>query len=152
MRSVLCKSSRLAVQEYAKENFLSGSKAFGIGKAGIQIAMLAAIFTSAASAVSSQQATFFWGAAIEASNEDAQSSQMHFNNGMVAGQVNAALDDVLYEGSTINILSIGSQTVVSTSVIGNDNHVDITANQDSSNSGDVSNSGSVSLSTFLGGE
>lgn len=75
-----------------------------------------------------------------------KSSSAHLANGIVAGQVNAARNGVLLEsgvGSNITIQSIGSQTVVSTSIIGNDNDADITATQTSENSGDVSNQGTV---------
>jgi hypothetical protein len=95
---------------------------------------------------SAQQATYFWGTVVDGSGLGPASSEMHLNNGIIAGQVNAAGDGILYEGSTISILSIGSQSVISTSIVGDNNSVDVNADQNTSNSGDVSNSGSV---TFL---
>lgn len=94
---------------------------------------------------SAQQVTFLWGTAVDGSSSD--SGEMHLNNGIVAGQVNAARDGILYQGSTISILSIGSQSVISTSIIGDNNSVDVEADQNASNSGDVSNSGSVTFPT-----
>jgi hypothetical protein len=96
-------------------------------------------------------ATHFWGTSSNSSTSPVASSLMHVNNGLAAGQVNAALDGFLYEGSSISVLSIGSQTVVSTTVIGDDNDVDIDADQNAENSGDVSNDGTVEVVTNEGG-
>ncbi|WP_419909707.1 hypothetical protein [Hoeflea sp.] len=74
------------------------------------------------------------------------SSESHLANGIVAGQVNAAEDGLLFDNGTagtFTIQAIGSQTVVSASIIGNDNIANITADQTSSNSGDVSNEGEI---------
>lgn len=96
------------------------------------------------------QATVMWGA----SNQTAQgtatgpnSSNMHYSDGIVAGQVNAARHGILYQGSTIYITSIGSQSVVSNSIYGNGNKLVVNASQSSQNSGSVKNSGSISVST-----
>jgi hypothetical protein len=110
-------------------------------------ALIAALVSWMPISAAAQQATYFWGTVAETSYPGRASSEMHVNNGLGAGQVNAARVGILYEGTTISILSIGSQNVVSTSIIGNDNSVNVTADQDSSNTGDVSNSGSVSLFT-----
>ena len=75
-----------------------------------------------------------------------ESSEAHLANGIVAGQVNAAEDGLLYDNGTagtFTIQAIGSQTVVSTSIIGNGNIADIMADQTSSNTGDVSNDGEI---------
>ncbi|RIA55761.1 hypothetical protein [Dichotomicrobium thermohalophilum] len=76
----------------------------------------------------------------------AASSAAHVQNGTVAGQVNAAEEGLLLatgsEGS-ITIQSIGSQTVVSSTISGNDNSIHTHADQDSTNSGDVTNDGQV---------
>lgn len=95
-------------------------------------------------------ATHFWGTSSNSSTSPVASSLMHLNNGLAAGQVNAALDGFLYEGSSISVLSIGSQTVVSTTVIGDDNDVNINADQTANNSGDVSNDGTVEVVTNEG--
>lgn len=92
-------------------------------------------------------ATYFWGTSSSASSSPLGSSLMHTNNGLAAGQVNAALDGILYQGSSISVVSIGSQTVVSTTVIGDDNDVSIDADQNAENSGDVSNDGTVEVVT-----
>lgn len=70
----------------------------------------------------------------------------HNQNAAVAGAVNAAQAGALFNGgpgSSISITSIGSQNIVSNTVIGDGNNVDIDANQSSSNTGQVSNSGAV---------
>ena len=76
----------------------------------------------------------------------AASSAAHVQNGTVAGQANAAEEGLLLstgsEGS-ITIQSIGSQTVVSSTISGNDNSIDTSASQSSQNSGDVTNDGQV---------
>jgi hypothetical protein len=74
-----------------------------------------------------------------------QSSQMHAANGIVAGQVNAARDDILYNGTSVSITSIGSQSVINTTIYGDNNVVDVDATQESSNSGDVDNNGSITI-------
>jgi len=70
---------------------------------------------------------------------------MHFANGIVAGQVNAARDGILYDGVSINVTSVGSQNVISTTVIGDGNEVDVDADQSASNSGDVRNDGTINV-------
>ena len=87
-----------------------------------------------------------WGTAPSAgSGEGALNSAVtHVQNGIVAGQVNAAEDGLLYANGTsanYTIQSIGSQSVISNNIIGDDNDVDIDADQNSSNSGSVSNNG-----------
>ena len=58
--------------------------------------------------------------------------------------MNAAKAGLLYGGASINITSVGSQNIVSTSVIGNNNVTNVTSTQTSSNTGSVTNNGSVS--------
>lgn len=66
------------------------------------------------------------------------SSVMHFYDGQAAGYVQAARDNSLYApGSSITVQTIGSQSVISTSIYGNDNVVRVDARQESVNSGDV---------------
>jgi len=76
----------------------------------------------------------------------AASSAAHVQNGTVAGQVNAAEEGLLLStgsGGSITIQSIGSQTVVSSNISGNNNSIDTDADQSSSNTGEVSNDGQV---------
>ena len=76
----------------------------------------------------------------------AASSAAHVQNGTVAGQVNAAEEGLLLStgsGGSITIQSIGSQTVVSSNISGNNNSIDTDADQTSSNTGEVSNDGQV---------
>jgi hypothetical protein len=66
----------------------------------------------------------------------------HAHDGTAAGQVNAAKQGLLLSaGPGMSITAIGSQSIVSTTVIGNDNNVNVNATQSSSNSGSVNNTG-----------
>ncbi|MEM9355199.1 MAG: hypothetical protein AAGB04_03215 [Pseudomonadota bacterium] len=84
-------------------------------------------------------------------NGGLQSAATHTQNGLLAGQVEAAKAGVLIangEGGNITIQSIGSQSVISTSINGDDN--DVTVNnptQTTENSGDVTNEGQVGDNT-----
>ena len=74
------------------------------------------------------------------------SAEAHLANGIAAGQVNAAESGLLIDSGaagTLTIQAIGSQTVVSTSIVGNNNISDIAADQTSTNSGDVTNDGEI---------
>lgn len=69
----------------------------------------------------------------------------HGQNSAVAGAVNAASDGTLL-GTGVGggaIYSIGSQTIVSNTVVGNGNSTNVNATQHTDNSGDVSNSGQI---------
>lgn len=70
------------------------------------------------------------------------SAIMHAQNGVVAGQVNAARAGALY-GSNATIQSIGSQTIMQTSIIGNNNSSSTNGTQTSTNSGATTNTGTV---------
>ncbi len=70
------------------------------------------------------------------------SATLHALDGTVAAQVNAARRGYLLPDN-ITIQSIGSQSIVSVSVTGNNNVVDLTASQSSSNTGSVTNSGAI---------
>lgn len=71
------------------------------------------------------------------------SAIMHLQNGAIAAQVNAARSGILMGGPGITIQSIGSQSIVQTTVNGSSNSVGSTATQTSSNTGAVSNNGQV---------
>lgn len=93
-----------------------------------------------------------WGVGQSGSNgthSNTKSSELHVNYGVVAGQVNAARDGILYQGTSITVNSIGSQNIVSTKIIGDGNKLDINADQNSKNTGDVNNS--ALLNILLGG-
>ena len=102
-------------------------------------------FTTYASTFANSEtynASSMWGTAPVTSN--AESSVAHVNNGVVAGQVNAAeAGQLVTTGSAGNIYAIGSQTIVSSTINGNDNDVSIEAEQNSTNSGDVENTGQL---------
>jgi hypothetical protein len=89
-----------------------------------------------------------WGTASGAGAGGAsatESALQHQSDGSSAGIVNSAIAGVLLNtgGGSVSIYSIGSQSVVSNTVIGDGNSVSITATQTSSNTGDVTNSGQV---------
>lgn len=78
-----------------------------------------------------------------------ESAAAHTQQGIIAGQVNAADAGFLFttgSGQSLTIQSIGSQTVVSSTINGNDITSDIVADQDSTNSGDVTNDGTINTS------
>jgi len=111
-------------------------------------AILVAGLSSPAMAGDSYSAGSMWGTdgSGVAVSGAAASSAAHVQNGTVAGQANAAEEGLLLstgsEGS-ITIQSIGSQTVVSSNISGNNNSIDTSASQSSQNSGDVTNDGQV---------
>lgn len=72
------------------------------------------------------------------------SSTMHSLDGNAAAQVNAAkLGLLLGNGSSMSITAIGSQNIVSTTVVGNNNSTNVNATQTSTNSGTVTNNGII---------
>lgn len=109
------------------------------------------VITGDANAQSSGfSANSMWGTGSGSSNFNpsfTDSAIMHSADGSIAGQVNAAQSGLLLNNGgnmSLSVYSIGSQSVVSNTIIGNNNSTDITANQSASNSGSVSNSGAVS--------
>jgi hypothetical protein len=74
-------------------------------------------------------------------------TQAHNINGAIAAAANAARQGVLVgtAGGSLTISSIGSQTVVSSSVVSTNSTINspIDATQTSSNTGDVSNQGTI---------
>lgn len=74
-----------------------------------------------------------------------ESSMMHQMNSTSAGYVESARKGLLYaHGTSITIQSIGAQNIVSSTIFGDGNDVEIRANQSAENSGDISTSGSIS--------
>lgn len=103
---------------------------------------------SEANAQSSQNyaSTNMWGTAPAgvAVNGALESALAHEHNGVVAGQVNAARKGLLLSGGPgMTITAIGSQSIVSNTVVGNGNNTNISASQSASNSGSVSNQGTI---------
>ena len=97
---------------------------------------------------SSYSASQMWGtdASGVSVNGAYESAVTHEQNGIIAGQVNAARAGLLMDtgsGAALTIQSIGSQTVISSTVNGSNNNVDIDGQQSSSNSGQVSNDGTI---------
>jgi len=66
----------------------------------------------------------------------------HAQNGVVASQVNAAQRGILL-GSNVTIQTIGSQTVMQSTINGNGNTSSLSGTQTSTNSGSVNNNGSI---------
>ena len=83
-----------------------------------------------------------WGAA-GAGNTTIDSSTMHSLDGNSAAQVAAARQGLLIGGAGLSITAIGSQSIVSTTVIGDGNSTNVAATQTTTNTGTVSNSGSI---------
>ncbi|MBX2806353.1 MAG: hypothetical protein KTR19_10295 [Hyphomicrobiales bacterium] len=93
-------------------------------------------------------ASNMWGTAPAGATVDGalESSAMHVQNGVVAGQVNSAEAGLLYSngsGENYNIYSIGSQSVISNTILGDANDISVSADQQSSNSASVSNNGQI---------
>ena len=91
-------------------------------------------------------ATQMWGSGIVifCDNSAANSEQMHYQNGLLAGIVNSAEMGLLVQsGTNITIQSIGSQSIVSTTIYGDNNVSDTTADQFTTNSGDVTTTGTI---------
>jgi hypothetical protein len=79
-----------------------------------------------------------------------ESSQAHSLNGAIASQVNGASKGLLVSngtGGSLTISSVGSQTIVSSSVVATNSSVSspITATQTSSNTGSVSTQGTINV-------
>lgn len=83
-----------------------------------------------------------WGAAGAAGSSD--SSNMHNLDANSAALVNAARAGLLTSSGTgSSITAIGSQSIVSTTIIGDSNTTNVSATQTSTNSGSVSNNGTI---------
>lgn len=109
-------------------------------------AALVASLGSGAIAQDHYSAGTMWGTTTTDNAVD--SAQSHYLDGLSAGHVNAARDGILYgDGSIFSITSIGSQNVISNTIIDSDNvDIDIDADQSSSNSGDISTEGTFHYS------
>ncbi|HEY0299983.1 MAG TPA: hypothetical protein VGC36_01530 [Rhizomicrobium sp.] len=84
-----------------------------------------------------------WGAA-GAAGSGQDSSAMHNLDANSAALVNAArLGLLTSSGTGSTITAIGSQSIVSTTIIGDANTTNVSATQSATNSGSVTNSGSI---------
>lgn len=117
--------------------------------AGLTTVFFALFLGNPASAGSDgYDASNMWGTAPAGATVEGalESSAMHLQNGIVAGQVNSAEEGLLYSngsGENYSIYSIGSQSVISNTILGDGNDISVSAHQESSNSGDVSNNGQI---------
>ena len=108
---------------------------------------LAVLGSSASAGGESYAAGQMWGTApggVSVNGAD-DSAYSHLVNGEVAGTVNAAKSGTLLDtgGGGLSIYSIGTQTIVSSTIVGNDNSATIQASQSATNSGGVSNQGTI---------
>ena len=73
----------------------------------------------------------------------------HAQNSAVAGAVNAAENGLLLGTGLggLTITSIGSQTLVSNTIVGDNNTTNLNSDQTSANSGAVTNQGTISATT-----
>lgn len=96
-------------------------------------------------------ATQMWGTATAQCGCSAavESAMLHYEGGLIAGQVNAAKKGLLINNGSnttiqaIGSQSIGSQSIVSTTILGSHNQVNTLANQTTTNGGDVQTNGSI---------
>lgn len=114
----------------------------------LSIAIGSSFACGSASAQESYSAGQMWGTqpAGVAVPGAVESSAAHFNQGVIAGQVNAARKGLLVAtgtGDSITIQSIGSQSVINQTISGNNINSNINADQNAKNSGDVSNDGTI---------
>jgi hypothetical protein len=107
----------------------------------------------------SGSATSMWGAGTgsgSASQSSLDSATMHDTLGQSAALSQSAKRGFLYsQGTSIVLESIGAQSIVNTSIYGDNNIANVSANQTSSNSGNVNANGAITLSgnatTTVGG-
>jgi len=94
-------------------------------------------------------ATTMWGASTGGSSQSSsslESATTHETLGQSAGLVEAAKKGYLIgQGNSITLQSIGAQSIVSTTIYGENNVANVSATQTSTNSGAVSANGSISL-------
>jgi hypothetical protein len=114
-----------------------------------------ALANEAAAQNYSYSATNMWGTAPSgvAVPGALESAVAHAQNSTTAGAVNGAAAGLLLgtggDGGAIS--SIGSQTIVSNTVFGNNNPTTISASQSATNSGNVSNAGQIGESNTHNG-
>ena len=115
------------------------------------IATTGFILTQSASAQESYSAGQMWGTqpAGIAVPGAVESSAAHFNQGVIAGQVEAARRGLLVGtglGESFTIQTIGSQNIINTTITGsNINNSNLTNDQTAVNSGPVTNNGNLNM-------
>ncbi len=91
-----------------------------------------------------------WGAGSGSGNSSQSgldSATMHETLGQSAALVNSAKRGFLYsQGTSIVLESVGAQSIVNTSIYGDNNIANVSANQTATNTGNVNANGSISLS------
>ena len=116
------------------------------------LASLAGALIVAPTAAEAQSATNYaagnqWGTAPSgvAAPGALDSAAAHAQQSAVAGAVNAAENGLLLGTGLggLSITSIGSQTLVSNTIVGNGNTTNLNSSQSSSNSASVSNTGTI---------
>lgn len=109
--------------------------------------LLTTLAASPAASWESQSASSEWGTAAASGVGGLSSAELHSLGGQVAAQVNAAdLGLLLGSGLSLSVTSIGAQNIVSTTIVGDSNDVNVdVGSQDSSNTGSISNSGAISV-------
>lgn len=122
----------------------NGLLCFGPGVVVAGLALVPSVASAQSSTnynASNQWGTYSSGIAVTGAVDSALA---HYQNGAIAGEVNAArLGTLINSGGSNTIEAIGSQTIVSSSIVGNDVTANINATQTSSNSGDVRNGGQI---------
>jgi hypothetical protein len=121
------------------------------------VALAALALIAGSSAATAQSATTYaagnqWGTTSSgvAVNGAVESAVGHNLNGAIAASVNGAQKGLLISngsGGSLSISSVGSQTIVSSSVVATNSTVSspINATQTSSNTGDVSTTGTITV-------
>jgi hypothetical protein len=115
----------------------------------VAFALVGALSAGTADAQVGNAAGAMWGTNPSgvAVNGALESAATHNANGSIAAAVNAAKKGALIgNGSSYSISTVGSQTIVSSTIIGNDNGgVDINATQSSTNSGSQTTDGTFNV-------
>lgn len=102
---------------------------------------------SGGASYSNSSAGRMWGS-NNSTGTASDSSTMHSADGVSAGQVNAAKQGLLYAGGPgLTITAIGSQSIISTTVVGDGNSTNVNATQTTTNTGTVTNNGTIATSS-----
>ena len=149
--SLSCETKRRAIRRR-----LIGSLAFvcltplcGTGALAQSVSSSSSIGPGSGGSSGQGSASTMWGAASVGSGVGGvglESASLHQVNAADAGYVQSAANGYLFApGSSITIQAIGSQSIISNSVYGNNNSATIDATQSASTSGSVTNQGALSI-------
>lgn len=87
---------------------------------------------------STVSASTMWATTTTGSDSNYYSALMHQAAGETAAGVEMARKGILYlNGASITVTAVGSQNIISTTIIGDDNSVGVNADQTATNTGDV---------------